>query len=146
MPTITFYRQQRADGGIRTGIDVDGDTVFAAFEPGNGDHDPALLWYVDVAVSGPALTTDPDGARAWLLQHEGAIADLISNAAAGVPAGSDPDDWPMQFSGALDADVSVRISCSAVRRVEARQIGGILRGVGAGWRHHIESLAAAEAA
>ena len=27
MPDLTFYRQKRVDGGVRTGIDLDGVTV-----------------------------------------------------------------------------------------------------------------------
>jgi len=41
MPTITFFRQARNDGGVRTGIEVEGQTVLSRFEGEEAD-DPAL--------------------------------------------------------------------------------------------------------
>ena len=40
MPNLTFYRQARIDGGIRTGIELDEDTVFEYFEEGGSEPDP----------------------------------------------------------------------------------------------------------
>ena len=34
MTTINFYRQARVDGGKRTGVEIDGETVLERFESG----------------------------------------------------------------------------------------------------------------
>ena len=52
---LSFYRQKRQDGGIRTAVTVDGDTVLHRFQPGEGASDPALLWYVDLRCAGRRL-------------------------------------------------------------------------------------------
>src|SRR5829696_5207955 len=121
MSEITFYRQERRDGGKRTGIEVGQRTEFVSFEPGDADNDPALVWYVDVRCSGDRLPTDGDAARAWFLQHEAAIRALLERAAAEVPAGYDPVEWPLQVTDQVDG-ATVTVAASAVRRLEARQL------------------------
>jgi len=64
MPTITFYRQARRDGGIRTGIEIDQNTVLMRFDRGRKESDPALLWCVDVRCSGARLPREPETAPA----------------------------------------------------------------------------------
>ena len=44
MPKLTFYRQGRADGAIRTGIELDDDTIFENYEEGgHGGRSHALV-------------------------------------------------------------------------------------------------------
>ena len=69
MPNLTFYRQARIDGGIRTGIELDEDAVFEHFEEGGPELDPTLLWYVDLRCQGPGLPDEPRKAREWLIDH-----------------------------------------------------------------------------
>ena len=64
MPNLTFYRQKRVDGGVRTGVELDGETVASLFEEGDPERDPALLWFVDLRCEGPdcrTRTTRPCG-------------------------------------------------------------------------------------
>jgi len=49
---IAFFINARQDGGLRTGIDVNGETIWHHFIPGPEDADPALLWWVDVTCKG----------------------------------------------------------------------------------------------
>jgi hypothetical protein len=42
MAMLNFYRQVREDGGIRTGIELNGTTIFERFESGGDDYDLAL--------------------------------------------------------------------------------------------------------
>src|SRR3954451_9524953 len=99
MPDLTFYRQKRVDGGVRTGIDIDGVTVCEDFEEGDEERDPALRWYVDLRCSGDSLPHDADLAREWLLEHEEMIRDGFSRYASQLAAGADRDDYPLQWSG-----------------------------------------------
>jgi hypothetical protein len=64
MAKITFYRQKRRDGGLHTGITING---WNAMEMDEGidwdDADPVLLWYVDVQCEGKMLPDRPETAR-----------------------------------------------------------------------------------
>jgi hypothetical protein len=42
MSRVVFYRQLRMDGGYRTGLEVDGETVYGLFEEGQTDNNPRL--------------------------------------------------------------------------------------------------------
>ena len=40
------------DGGYRTGLEVDGETVYGLFEEGQTDDNPRLHWFVDLRCVG----------------------------------------------------------------------------------------------
>src|SRR5581483_5387069 len=90
MHNLTFYRQKRQDGGMRTAITVDDDYVFHQFQPGDEDPpDPALLWFVDVRCEGKALPTAPDAALNWFRKHAKLIKDAMTEFADKLQAGLD---------------------------------------------------------
>src|SRR5438874_10628438 len=97
MHTLSFYRQARQDGGVRTAIEVDSETTFHQFEPGSEESDPALLWYVDLRCEGEDLPSEPEDARKWLLAN----ADLIKHGfrllADKVAAGVDWSVYPVEW-------------------------------------------------
>lgn len=140
MPSISFFRQLRRDGGIRTGVDVDGDTVLSQFEAGQriDEPDPSLEWYVDVRCDGARLPHTPEAARQWLLRAEAPIRNALEAMAASVPAGIDQGPWPIKHkfrigSGAARGEVV----CSAVRRVSAQNVADVLRNVAKHWRAYV---------
>src|SRR5437763_1814329 len=96
MPEVTFYHQERVDGGRRSGLHVDGQTILHGFIPGGTDRDPALAWYVDVTMD---TQTPPDHASAlgWLRQHWGAIRAALTEAANQLTCGIDVDTTPWEF-------------------------------------------------
>jgi hypothetical protein len=145
MPTITFFRQARRDGGIRTGIDIDDHTVLSRFETGTRDDDPTLLWYVDVRCEGTRLPRDVEAARQWLLRHDDSIRQTLDALARQVPDGLDPSEWPLRTTKRLGG-ASVTIACSAVRRVEAREMAAILRDVAEHWTQRLDALTVSHAA
>ena len=145
MATITFFRQARRDGGVRTGIDIDDQTVLSRFEPGESDDDPSLLWYVDVRCTGPRLPREVHAARQWLVRNERPIRAAIEDLAARVPQGSDPSEWPLKLTRGAGTGARVVVACSAVRRLEARRIARILRDLSTQWRQHLDSLDAVHA-
>ena len=50
---------------------LDEFTVLDRFEEGSADHDPALIWSVDLRCNGSGLPVDADGACRWLLEQRG---------------------------------------------------------------------------
>jgi hypothetical protein len=145
MPTLTFFRQARRDGGIRTGIDVDDRTVLSRFEPGRRDEDPALLWYVDVRCTGPRLPRDIDAARQWLTRHAIQVRqalealEALEALAAQAPEGLDPSEWPVQTTQRIPG-ATITVAASAVRRPEARGMAATLRDIADHWRQHVDAL------
>jgi hypothetical protein len=141
MHTLTFYRQARRDGGVRTGIDIDDDTVLVRFDPGREDSDPALLWYVDVRCRAARLPRDADAAREWLLRQAKTVKRLLDGLADDVPAGADPDQWPLLKEARVNPGVTITVACSAMRRAEAQHIADVLRETAAHWEEWVDELA-----
>jgi hypothetical protein len=140
MKTINFYRQARVDGGRRTGIDIDGETVLEKFEPGNEPEDSALLWFVDIRFSGNQLPGAADTAREWLLKRTPLIQAGVREVADELRAGID-------FSAPVSRDLAragngihAKIFCSAMRRLPARDIAKALMDVSTHWASHLRKL------
>jgi hypothetical protein len=141
MSTITFYRQARQDGGVRTGIEIDRNTVLARFDAGGEDADPALLWYVDVECKGKSLPSDAGGARDWLIANRKAIQSALNQLAAEVAVGIDAEAWPLhRVVPGIPGGIQVRISCSAIRRLQARDISQVLRGISTRWESYVKAM------
>jgi hypothetical protein len=145
MAGLTFYRQRRMDGGLRTGIMLGESTVLGHFEEGGEDYDPSLLWSIDLRCDGPTLPSSAEGARQWLLAHESIIKDGFERYAEHLRAGSDPTgafllewaDFPNR-----PQDVAMKIVCGAMRRIDALSLARELRFIGENWRSLIVGLAA----
>jgi hypothetical protein len=140
MASIVFFRQRRRDGGTRTGIDVNGRTVLDHFEEGKGEPDPALVWYVDVRCEGPRLPRTAESAQQWLINHGPAFSREIDNLADELTAGIDSDTSPLQHVARRITGAKVTIACSAMRRIEAHQIGVVLRDIAANWSERVAGL------
>jgi len=141
MAKITFYRQARQDGGIRTGVDVDDATALERFEAGSTYDDPALLWYVDVRCQGKSLPNQAEGARKWLISNGALIRQSLKALADEVSTGMDSDVWPLRRP-VLHAPRGARIelACSATRRVDGREIAAVLRDIAVRWDRRLKNL------
>jgi hypothetical protein len=141
MAKVAFYLQQRKDGGIRTGLDIDGERVASRLQsaPGSQEPDPALDWYVDVVLKGPAVPGTVGKALDWLSKHEAQIRTSIEAMAASIPAGVDAGEWPVRYPFRIGAVLGT-IACSAVRRVTAQRLAAVLRDVAENWDAHLASL------
>ena len=142
MPNLTFYRQARIDGGIRTGIDLNEDTIFEYFEEGGPDVDPTLLWYVDLRCQGPGLPDQPREAREWLVDQAEVISEGFSRCASEFEAGRDIDPYPLlwsQFQGVPEG-VEMTIACATNRRRWAISVPSLLRDIGLHWRERLLEL------
>src|SRR3989442_11133597 len=64
---FSFYRQQRADRGIRTGLAYMDMSALEHFEPGQlNDENPALRWSIDIDLENVSLPEPtPEAARQW---------------------------------------------------------------------------------
>ena len=145
MPTIWYYKNVRVDGGVRTGIDIDGDRVYHRFVAGDEDETPVLKWFVDVQCTGDSLPTEPESARDWLLANLEAIRGELSRVAEQLVVGLDELSWPYMHSSKLaDEDVDLRVRCSAIRRLDGLQIAERLREVANGLEKDVASLPPAE--
>ena len=143
MPKLTFYRQKRVDGGIRTGVELDGETILEEFEAGEGERDPALLWYVDLRCDGSGVPNDADEAARWLLLKAPVIEEGFSRFANQLRrVGADVDAYPLLWSEFPDPGegVAMKIACSTTRLTDARGIAEILDDVRSHWSERIEAM------
>jgi hypothetical protein len=142
MPEVTFYRQKRVDGGVRTGITLNGVAIYSSFEEGEDEPDPALLWFVDLRCEGSSLPEKPEEARQWLLDHSRIIKDGFSKCAKEFRLGIDPDIYPLMWSDFPNSPKGVKmtIAYAAARHAAARQLEQVLKKIGAHWKKSIQDL------
>lgn len=136
-----FYRQARADGGVRTGVDGDDTPLLHEFQRGTDELDPIILWYVDVEFEGDALPANAEEARRWLVRRASAIAKSLRAVAGELSAGIDVGSWPVKRSlPDLPQGVQAVVTCSAIRRIDCRQIAERLLELARHWRPIIRGL------
>ena len=125
MHELTFYRQKRYDGGVRMGVELDGEhTLLAIFQEGpleeqDNPLSSALLWYFDLRCHGDDLPTQPEQAREWLRSFEASIRDGLRRLVSAISLGVD-DSSPIRwddFEG-LPEGVRVEAVLSSIRRVK----------------------------
>jgi hypothetical protein len=140
MKTINFYRQARVDGGKRTGVEIDGETVLERFESGNKTEDSALLWFVDVRCSGDNMPNEAETAREWLLEKAPIIQAGVRKVANELRAGID-------FSAPISREIpnvgkglTVEIFCSAIRRLQGLEIAPVLDEISSHWKELLQKL------
>jgi hypothetical protein len=139
---LVFYRQKRYDGGIRTGVELNGETVSERFKEGVDERDPTLLWYVDLRCEGDPLPDDPDLAVPWLLDHSTIIRDGFERFAKKLRVGVDTDLYSLISEDFVHVpkDVRLKIACSAINRINAREMGKILTEIAMHWEDHLAEL------
>jgi len=140
MTTISFYRQMRVDGGKRTGVEIDGETVLERFESGSESEDSALLWFVDIRCSGADLPSETEAARKWLLDHASLIEAGVRHVANELGAGIDFSTPISRKIPNAGKGVTVEICCSAIRRLHARDIAKALDEIGSHWKEFLKQL------
>src|SRR5438445_6610645 len=97
MDKVTFYYQKRQDGGLRAGVDFNGDRVLERFEPGPQEEprNSALLWFVDLRCAGEGLPSEPEELRKWFLDRSKPIQSALRQLAKDLAAGIE-SDWPLK--------------------------------------------------
>lgn len=142
MAKLIFYRQKRRDGGLRTAVEAGEETLFGLFEEGESNDDPTLRWFVDLRCEGAGLPQSPRAARTWLLKHADMISDGFARCADEIAAGIDPDHYPLSWDrfGERPEGVTMKLVCSATRRVDAIEMASVLREIGSNWRGLLRML------
>ena len=140
MKTINFYRQMRVDGGKRTGLEIDGETVLERFEKGRKAEDSALLWFVDIRCAGNQLPSEPEAAREWLLARASVIQAGLRTMAAELSAGIDFSAPIARVIPKMGNGISAKIFCSAVRRLPALEIAKSLTEISEHWKEFLDHL------
>ncbi len=147
MTTITFFQQARADGGMRTGIDVDRETALEWFKEPKGESNPVLLWFIDVRLSGKGLPREAEAARAWLIEAAAELRPALLSAADELQAGLDEDVVPFEYQApAAVRGADVRIVCATHGRIQGLQIAKELRRLAKEWTKLLGKLPAEKAA
>ncbi|HEX3659611.1 MAG TPA: hypothetical protein VHV55_27735 [Pirellulales bacterium] len=137
---LIFYRQQRVDGGVRTGVDWHDYSLLQHFERGD-DDDSSLLWYVDLRFKGPRLPKDPEEVRDWLIEQQAWLAKSLSNAAKDLEVGVDADVLPyIRICKEAPPGIVLELAVSAQKRASALQIGKAVSQIGKQWARLIGSL------
>ena len=142
MAKLIFYRQKRYDGGMRTGIELDGQPIAEQFEPGEGERDPALVWFLDLRCEGEGVPEDEDEARQWLLGRSSSIRDALRRFAEKLRIGADRDDSVLKWTEFADVPPGVEMAIvgSAIRRVEAREFASVLGEMADHWNLWLHDL------
>ena len=142
MPKLVFFRQKRVDDSIRTGVELDGETLAELFEESGEAHDPALRWYVDLRCEGKGIPGDGDDAWSWLLKQSSMIREGFTRCSEDVRAGTDRDIYSLIWEGfrGQPTEVSMKIACSALKRVDAREMSSVLAEMGEHWDLILESI------
>jgi hypothetical protein len=129
MPKLTYYQQQRADGGVRTAIFTEHETLLHHFEEGSDDTDPTLLWFVELRCEGRRLPAEPEPARQWFLDHAELMRNGLKALAERLEVGMDAD-WPLLWPmPAAPRGVRVTIAISVARRSVGLKAASILADV-----------------
>lgn len=138
MPSLTFFRQTRADGAIRTGVDVDGEMLFEHFEEAEGEPDPVLKWFVDLRCDGESVPARPDEVRQWLLDHGALVTQGFEGLAKRLEVGVDSDGWPVEW-GIPNSPPGIRMAtaCSSIGAVSGRVMGKTVREMADHWREYL---------
>jgi hypothetical protein len=142
MAKIRFYRQQRYDGGLRTGFGVDDQAALHDYRAGNADSDPALLWYVDVELDGKGLPNDTEDGRVWVLENDKAITDCLRSLGQRLQIGlDDTTEWPYLVKiPNLPRGVRGEVRVSAVRGLAEGEIADRLSELADNWKETIQRL------
>jgi len=126
MAEVTFYHQERVDGGRRSGVTVDGTPVLHGFVPGTNEYDPALEWYADVTLATANPPTQANGLT-WLNSHAPEIRQSLTEAADCLSVGIDASSMPAEFQRFDAGGRPIRVTVSAMRRLTGRHVGEKLR-------------------
>ena len=128
---------------MRTGIGVDEQPLWHDFQAGSEESDPAILWYVDLAIEGNTLPSDPDEVRQWLVEEAKPLTDGLRKAARRLAIGlDDSTDWPyrQQLEG-LPRGVRGEIRASAVHGLQEGELSQGLNDLAKNWEAVLERLA-----
>jgi len=123
------------------GLEVDSTTLAHYFEPGDGEPDPSLLWFVDLRCDGAVVPDTYPESRRWLADHGPLVTSAFQGLAEKLEVGLDPDVWPVEWPvPGTPAGLRMTVVCSCIRRVTARKMGSILKDIANRWQSYLDQL------
>ena len=130
MTEITFYRQQRRDGSIRSGLELNGEPQFGLIqswpsETSDDDLSMVLDWYIDLTIQSPNPIDSSDTDQ---------IGDSMG---AGVDFES-PVLWKNYPE--LSDGYEIELVCRASNRISSRQLMNEIHGFAQHWLEYLGSL------
>ena len=146
MTEITFYRQQRRDGSIRSGLHATGPFDLENFELGPEDlaDDPyanVLDWFIDLQLESPTDLINAEAARDELLACKGAIRSGLNQMIDELGVGVDSSMaliW--QNFPELPPGYSCRLNLSISRRFRGKTYIDLLQDFMEQWPEYCQSL------
>ena len=146
MTEITFYRQQRRDGSIRSGLHATGPFDLENFELGPEDlaDDPyanVLDWFIDLQLESPTDLINAEAARYELLACKGAIRSGLNQMIDELGVGVDSSMaliW--QNFPELPPGYSCRLNLSISRRFRGKTYIDLLQDFMEHWPEYCQSL------
>jgi hypothetical protein len=129
MTDVTFYYQERFDGGRRAGLWYDDYHFLHSFIEGSEEFDSRLQWYVNVVIP----TEDPpseENALRWLVSHLAQIRRALTATAKILESGIDCDAIPWETS-IPDEQGPMTVRIAAARHAIAGKISEKLNALAA---------------
>lgn len=146
MATIVFIKQVCEDGGIHTGIEVNGLTCFDRLEIEGEEYDPVLTWFVEVYAEGDALPSDAQGALRWFQDQAPLIKEGLGQLADRLQVGLDHNTYPLHWSiPNAPAGIRLKVLCDAVRRRVGLDMARLVTDVRMHWEEILQRLPEANA-
>ena len=128
---------------MRTGVEFNGERILELFEPGDSPFDSALEWFIDVRWQGARLPSSPETIRSWLIKQNDLIGRQLQQTADELSEAGMDSGWPLTKPFAnRQQEFSGKIVCSAVRRLDCREIRRKLLDLKSAWPELIRSLPA----
>lgn len=146
MTEITFYRQKRRDGSVRSGLHATGPYDLENFEKGPEQlaDDPCahvLDWFIDLQLQSPRQMDDAEAARDELLSHADEITAGLNRMVDEIGVGLDsnrPVVW--QNFPELPTGYSCRLNCSISLKYRGMPYMDLLRDFVGRWPIYCRSL------
>lgn len=150
MNQLFYFRNARRDGGVRIGVELNGERIFHQFTDGPDvkditDENPALDWFFDLFFEGKSIPEEPEKVRRWLVGADEYVRSHLAALAGEFAAGIDENAFPITQEWS-DPYRRAKVSCkiSAVRSVRHDDLAKSLRELAKNWRQELKNLPVAE--
>ncbi len=150
MRNLLYFRNVRRDGGIRLGVELDGERLFHQFIDGpkvNGiwDENPAIDWYIDILFEGKNILGEPEKVRKWLVQIKPFLQKGLAELAQNLLAGVDEDALPLTHTVSHSPPgLQIAFKIMAIRKIRHEDVAKEILHLGKTWEKEMKKIPAAE--
>ena len=93
MSRATYFVQQCADGGRRSGLVSNRETVWYEFDP--VFENPVLIFGIDLTAEGESVPHAPEALKEWFVDAADHYRRLLIGAADRLADGGEAEEWPV---------------------------------------------------